>query len=239
MNHSVRPLPALRYLLAASFLIAASAQAAPTADLTITGRITPPSCNLSLDGGGTLDFGEHAFNSLVFDGTKLDSKTIGLNITCEGKTRVGLHVVDNRASSKVLKASLNVNAWGSNNATITDAFIFGLGSVAGPDSTQIPIGGYMFGFKEGDVQADLNKATVLYSADKRTWLAETIQRQFISPNFTYAFFVGSPGAGATPAAVDSVTGSLTVTPTINRAAALPTTEAINLNGSATISLVYL
>jgi len=239
MNHSVRPLPALRYLLAASFLIAASAQAAPTADLTIPGRITPPSCNLSLDGEGKLHFDERAFNSLKVDGTKLDSKTIGLSITCDGKTRVGLHVVDNRASSKVLKASLNVDAWGSNNATITDAFIFGLGAVAGPDDVQIPIGGYMFGFKEGDVQADKTKATVLYSADKRTWSAEAIQRQFISPNFTYAFFIGSPGGGATPAAVDSVTGLLTVTPTINRAAALPTTTAIDLNGSATISLVYL
>lgn len=239
MNYSVRPLPALRHLLAASFLIATSAQAAPTADLTITGRITPPSCDLSLDGEGKLHFGEHAFNSLAYDGTKLDSKTIGLNITCNGKTRVGLHVVDNRASSKVLKSSLNVNAWGSVNSTITDAFIFGLGAVAGPDDAQIPIGGYMFGFKEGDVQADKTKATVLYSADKRTWAAEAIQRQFISPNFTYAFFLGSPGAGATPAAVESVSGLLTVTPTINRAAALPTTTAIDLNGSATISLVYL
>jgi type 1 fimbria pilin len=239
MNHSVRPLPALRCLLAASFLMAASAQAAPTADLTIIGRITPPSCNLELAGGGILNFGEHAFNSLAHDGTKLDSKTIGLNITCNGKTRVGLHVVDNRASSKVLKASLNINAWGSNNATIGDPFIFGLGSVAGPDDTQIPIGGYMFGFKEGDVQADDSKATVLFSADKRAWSAEAIQRQFISPNYTYAFFLGSPGAGATPAAIASVAGSLTVTPTINRAAALPTSTAIDLNGSATISLVYL
>ncbi|MFF7059653.1 MAG: DUF1120 domain-containing protein [Achromobacter spanius] len=239
MNHSVRPLPALRYLLAASFLIAASAQAAPTADLTITGVIKPPSCDLSLDADGKLDFEERAFNSLNVDGTKLDSKTVGLKITCNGTTRVGLHVVDNRASSKVLKSSLNVNAWGSNNATITDAFIFGLGSVEGPENTQIPIGGYMFGFKEGDVYADTNKAVVLYSADKRTWFAEAIQRQFISPNYTYAFFVGSPGAGSTPRAIDSVTGTLTVTPTINRAAALPTTTEINLNGSATISLVYL
>ncbi|MGV2865063.1 DUF1120 domain-containing protein [Achromobacter sp. ESBL13] len=239
MNHSARPLPALRYLLAASFLIAASAQAAPTADLKVIGRITPPSCDLSLDGGGTLNFGEHAFNSLAYDGTKLEPKTIGLNIKCTGMTRVGLHVVDNRASSKVLKSSLNVNAWGSINSTITDAFIFGLGSVAGPDNTQIPIGGYMFGFKEGDVQAGGNKATVLYSADKRTWSSEAILRQFISPNFTYSFFLGSPGANATPVAVESVAGSLTVTPTINRAAALPTTEAINLDGSATISLVYL
>jgi hypothetical protein len=97
----------------------------------------------------------------------------------------------------------------------------------------------MFGFKEGDVQADDSKATVLYSADKRAWSAEAIQRQFISPNYTYAFFLGSPGAGATPAAIASVAGSLTVTPTINRAAALPTSTAIDLNGSATISLVYL
>ncbi|WAI83573.1 MULTISPECIES: DUF1120 domain-containing protein [Achromobacter] len=239
MNYSVRPLPTLRYLLAASFLIAASAQAAPSAELKITGRITPPSCDLSLAGNGVLDFGDRAFNSLNVDGTKLTEKTVGLNITCDGATRVGLHVVDNRASSKVLKASLNINAWGSISSNITDAYIFGLGSVAGANDTQIPIGGYMFGFKEGDVQANGSKATVLYSADKRTWSAEAVLRQFISPNFTYSFFLGSPGANATPVPVTAVAGSLTVMPTINRASELPTTAAIPLDGSATISLVYL
>ncbi|CAB3651382.1 hypothetical protein AKG08_25765 [Achromobacter piechaudii] len=239
MNYSVRPLPTLRYLLAATLFMSASAQAATSAELKVTGRITPPSCDLSLDGNGVLNFGDRAFNSLNGDGTKLTEKPIGLSITCEGSTRVGLHVVDNRASSKVLKASLNANAWGSTNALITDAFIFGLGSVAGANDTQIPIGGYMFGFKEGDVQVNGTKAIVLYSTDKRSWSAEAITRQFISPNYTYSFLLGTPGANSTPTPVTTVNGSLTVTPTINRASELPTTAAIPLDGSATISLVYL
>lgn len=240
MKHSARTPHALRYLLAASFLISASAQAATTAELKVTGRITPPSCDLSLDGNGVLDFGDRSFNSLNADGTKLVEKSVGLQITCDGATRVGLHVVDNRASSKVQKSALNANAWASSNSMITDDFIYGLGSVASAKDTQVPIGGYMFGFKDDDITVNSAKAFVIYSSDKRTWNSTVPQRNYISPTYTYSFVLGAPGGGNnTPVAATTVNGSLTVTPTINRASALPTTAAIPLDGSATISLVYL
>lgn len=240
MHHSPRTPHALRYLLAASFLITATAQAATSAELKVTGRITPPSCDLSLDGNGQLDFGERAFNSLNIDGTKLTEKAIGLHVTCDGATRVGLHVVDNRASSKVLKSALNANAWGSSNALITDEFIYGLGSVTGAGDTQVAIGGYMFGFKDTDVTANGSKAAVIYSADKRSWKFDVPQRNYLSPNFTYSFVLGTPsGTNNTPVAITAVNGSLTVIPTINRPSELPTSAAIPFDGSATISLVYL
>lgn len=240
MNHSARTPHALRYLLAASFLITATAQAATSAELKVTGRITPPSCDLTLDGNGLLDFGERAFNTLNLDGTKLTEKTINLQVTCDGATRIGLHVVDNRASSKVLKAALNANAWGNANAVITDDFIYGLGSVTGAGDTQVPIGGYMFGFKDADVTANGSKGYVVYSADKRNWKFDVPQRNYLSPNFTYSFVIGAPSAtNYTPIAISALTGSLTVVPTINRSGDLPTSSAISFDGSATISLIYL
>ncbi|MCV6904930.1 MAG: DUF1120 domain-containing protein, partial [Achromobacter xylosoxidans] len=97
MNNIIKKTLIASAMLAATPLIAASAQAATSAELKITGKITPPSCDLTLDGNGVVDFGSTAFNTLNVDGTKLAEKTVGLNITCEGLTRVGLAVVDNRA----------------------------------------------------------------------------------------------------------------------------------------------
>lgn len=240
MNHSARTPNALRALLVASFLLTAAAQAATSTELKVTARITPPSCGLTLDGDGHLDFGERSFNSLNSDGTKVNEKTIGLQITCDGATRIGLHVVDNRASSKVPKAALNANAWATPSAMITDDYIYGLGTVTNADDTLVPIGGYMFGFKDSNITANGTNAFVIYSADKGTWLAVVPQRNYISPNFTYSFVTGSPGGGNnTPVAITAVNGLLTVVPTINRTSALPTSSAISFDGSATISLIYL
>lgn len=240
MKHLARTQHALRYILAAGFLLSGTAQAATTAELKVTGRITPPSCDLTLDGNGVLNFGDRSFNSLNVDGTKLVEKAIGIQVTCDGATRVGLHVVDNRAGHKLLKSALNANAWASSSTLITDDFIYGLGTVTSLNDTQVPIGGYMFGFKDADVMVNSAKGYVIYSSDKRAWKSEVPQRNYMSSNLTYSFVLGSPGGtNATPTPLTSMNGSLTVTPTINRATELPTTAAIPLDGSATISLVYL
>lgn len=240
MNYLARSPNTLRCLFAASVLMTATTQAAPSAELKVAGRLTPPSCDLTLDGNGYLDFGERAFNSLNADGTKVGEKVIGLQVTCNGEARIGLHVVDNRASSKVSKAALNANAWATPSAIITDDFVYGLGTVAGADDAQVPIGGYMFGFKDADIMVNNSKAYVIYSANQQTWRADVPSRNYISPNFTYSFVIGSPGGGnGTPAPLTSVNGSLTVVPTINRSSELPTGTDIAFDGSATISLIYL
>lgn len=240
MNHSVRTPHALRSLLVASFLLATTAQAATSTELKVTARIMPPSCGLTLDGDGHLDFGDRAFNSLNSDGTKVNERTIGLQVTCTGATRIGLQVVDNRASSKVRKDALNLNAWATASAMITDDYIYGLGTATGAGDTAVPIGGYMFGFKDPDIKVNGGNAFVIYSTDRQTWFAVVPQRNYISPKLTYSFVTGAPGGGNnTPVALTAVNGLLTVTPTINRPSELPTGTAISFDGSATISLIYL
>jgi type 1 fimbria pilin len=228
-------------MLAATSLMAASAHAATSAELKISGKITPPSCDLTLDGNGVVDFGTTAFNTLNVDGTKLPEKTVALNITCEGQTRVGLAVVDNRASSKVNKASLNSNAWGSSLAAINDNFIYGLGMATGFDETPVPIGGVMIGLKDGVATVDgTANSSVIFSVDKGYWVSGSTVRQYLSPIYTYSFVKGEfSTSNATPVPLTSVSSNLWVVPTINRSALLPTDDVIDLDGSATISLVYL
>jgi type 1 fimbria pilin len=228
--------------LAATSLMTASAHAGTSAELKITGKITPPSCELSLGGNGVVDFGSTAFNALNVDGTRLASKTVQLNVTCEGATRVALSVLDNRASSKVSKASLNIAAWASAVASINDDFIFGLGTAIDADQKPAKIGGVMFGFKEGKTTVDGNfNPNVIYSSDKATWSFDPTIRQYMSPTLTYSFVNGIAGSvgNTTPAPLRTVSADLLVTPTINRSGELPTTDVIDLDGSATISLVYL
>jgi len=241
MNNNLKKTLIASAMLAATSLIAASAQAATSAELKITGKITPPSCDLTLDGNGVVDFGSTAFNTLNVDGTKLAEKTVALNITCEGLTRVGLAVVDNRASSKVTKASLNSAAWGSAATTVNDTFIYGLGMAAGVDETPVPIGGVMIGFKSGVANVDASaNSNVIYSSDKVTWSSDATLRQYLSPTYTYSFVKGTYGTGnVTPAPLTTVSGNLSVVPTITRSALLPTVDVIDFDGSATISLVYL
>lgn len=228
-------------MLAATSLIAASAHAATSAELKITGKITPPSCDITLDSNGVLDFGSTAFNTLNFDGTKLAEMTLALNITCEGLTRVGLAVVDNRASSKVTKASLNSTAWGSSATAVNDSFIYGLGRAAGAGETQVAIGGAMIGFKGGVATVDSTaNSSVIYSTDKMSWSSDSTLRHYLSPTYTYSFVKGTYGTGnVTPAPLKTVSGSLSVVPTINRSALLPTENAIDFDGNVTVSLVYL
>lgn len=228
-------------MLAATSLMVASAQAATSAELKITGKITPPSCALTLGGDGTVDFGSTAFNTLNFDGTKVAEMTVALNIACEGATRVGLAVVDNRASSKVLKASLNSAAWASAAAAVNDNFIYGLGMATGVDEKPVQIGGVMIGFKAGVATVDnTTNSNVIYSTDKMNWASDSTLRQYLSPIYTYSFVKGAYGSSnITPVPLETVSGSLSVVPTITRSALLPTEDIIEFDGSATISLVYL
>lgn len=73
--------------------------AAPTAELTIAGTITPPACTISLT-NSLVDFGEHRHSSLVRGReTTMDTRTTELNIQCDGATRASFSLKDNRKQS--------------------------------------------------------------------------------------------------------------------------------------------
>ena len=225
----------------ATSVIATSAHAATSPELKITGKITPPSCDLTLDGNGVVDYGSTDFNMLNVDGTKLAEKTVALNITCEGLTRVGLAVVCRRAPSKVTKASPNSAAWGSAATSVNDTFIYGQGVAVGIDETPVPMGAVMLGFKSGVATVDtIANSNVIYSADEVSWAHDATLRQYLSPKHTYSFAKGTASmSNATPVPLTIVSGNLSVVPTITRSALLPTNDVIDFDGSATTSLVYL
>ncbi|MFF7710644.1 DUF1120 domain-containing protein [Pseudomonas sp. NPDC007930] len=87
-----------KYLAALGLLAspALAAPAAPSAELSITGAITPGVCNVTLSNDGALDFGAYGYHDLKEDDwTELPSKGVRLDVTCGRSTTVSLDVRDN------------------------------------------------------------------------------------------------------------------------------------------------
>ncbi|MBA1363024.1 DUF1120 domain-containing protein [Burkholderia gladioli] len=211
-------------------LMQSAAMAGTSATLTVTGRISPPSCSISLENNGRLDFGSTSFNSLNIDGTQLAPKTVALNIVCEAPTRVGLAVVDSRSASKIAQADVASSRWAS---ALGDDWIFGLGTT-GPND-QVRIGGMMIGFQDGTVRLDEANAKVMASTNRSSWSSDA-KSQYLSPKSTTSW---SRSGADTPLAAKLVNGTLVVTPTIARTVSLPSADTIELDGSVTLDLVYL
>lgn len=237
MNISFKRIALSSSVLAAG-LLAGAVQAQTSAELKITGTITPPACTITLGKGGTADFGSFSYNTLKANGTKLAEQLVDLVVACEGPARVGLSLVDNRASSKIAKADVDAAEWASSATTVGDPYVYGLGTVTTTDNKQVKVGGAMFGFKGGVVTVDgTASSNVIYSTDKSTWANDATLRQYLSPSLTYSFVKGA--TGTTPVAIQNVQGTLSVVSTINKNSLLPAGQSIKLDGSATISLVYL
>lgn len=75
---------ATKVLILAALCATGTAQSAETADLTITGKIMPTSCDVSLD-TPTVDFGEISWTQ---EGrSQAASKNVKLNVICDAATR--------------------------------------------------------------------------------------------------------------------------------------------------------
>lgn len=207
-------------LIASAFAVGAQAQ---SVDLRVTGTITPAACVPTLTGGGVIDFGSIAANTLnVTAPTQLADKTTSLTITCDAPAQVGFKLIDNRAGTAV----------GAQPGM--ESFHFGLGQAGAAN-----IGGFMLTF--ADMTMDGATGTALYGTPEDAWW-DTMEPN-LSPIMTFEqdgyVYSGSKTGARAPDAFQTMTSTLNVQTVINRADALPLSGEITLDGSATIELVYL
>jgi type 1 fimbria pilin len=215
---------------AASALVATSPAQAQSVTLGVTGTLKPTSCLPTLNGGGTLDWGDISTSSILPDApNKLDHKQIRLSVECQAKTAVAIKIVDNRSGSAVPGISVN-----NSGASIADQYVFGLGSVGGKN-----IGAYHVALVATTFTGDGEAVTTMHRQGSSTgvWdaLAPTI-RALMSPTQVYTW--GAVGA-TVPDAFQVVTGDLSVTPVLNKGSELPREGDITLDGSLSIELAYL
>ncbi len=201
--------------------------AAESADLAVKGVIRPSACSIALSNNGTVDYGTNSAKSLsATDVTKLPDRDVTMTINCEAATKVGFRVADNRSGtgSWILDV-VDPGAW-----AVTP---YGLGAVDGKN-----LGAYGIQARVADGTADgaaVGDVVFLNNPTSPESLSDY-------GNYTNGPWLvsWSETGGGTPHAYKTISQVLRIVGGLNSTADLPSlTSNVELDGSATISVVYL
>ena len=215
----------IKKTLLATCLLAASANAlaATTADLKVTGKVVPASCDVTIGTGAPLDLGDIQVSALNPDPDKPTSLTVPsvpYNITCTGPVAISTSWVDNQEAD---------------GTSIPSANFFSLGK----DAADAPIGHLWIQHGGGASVAVTGNGTethanVLASADGITWVDS--QYGQVSKTHMNSF---APTGVSTPAAYTTYSGTFTLKPQIAPVDTLDLSTSLNINANATMELNYL
>src|SRR3546814_3174649 len=120
----------------------------------------------------------------------------------------------------------------SSDLCISDASNYGLGKAGTAD-----IGGYAIRLLQGSFTFDGNSRFTVSSLNNGTTWSYSLSGVLV--HGTTALTSWSTKSGGVPAAFKNLAGTLQVEAVLNRGSALPLGSQIDLDGSATLDLVYL
>lgn len=207
------------------FWISPFVAAATTAPLAVDGVVTPPSCSISLSAGTSVSLGAIASGTLNRTArTELAQVPAGtLDVVCAGPTLVGINAVDNVHASTYFPGS-------------SDAKYFGLGL----DASGNPVGNYRI-YMDHPVVDNATGYMTMSSNSGSTWFAISGANDatLIRGSLTTLSSWNNTSTGAPPTALTTVSTPVILLPSIAPSNTLNTTVEIDLNGSATLQLVYL
>ncbi|MFL1546952.1 DUF1120 domain-containing protein [Pseudomonas sp. O39] len=203
-----------RVLITAAFLLAgiSNVMAASSVDLGVVGVITPSACTPTLSNNGMVDHGKISAQDFPDAGNKhLPKVTLQLVVSCKAAMLMAVKPTDNRAGS-----------------TFYDyPEYFGLGLASGGEK----IGWYMLVTRNA-IADDITRS-VIESDDGESW-------RFADNTY---WGVGrmrtAQGTGWNPMPLTTLKVDLEVYTTLMDKNTLPITEEIQIDGSATIDVVYL
>ncbi|NBG92593.1 DUF1120 domain-containing protein [Pseudomonas sp. 9.1(2019)] len=211
--------------LLATCLLAASANAlaATTADLKVTGKVVPASCDVTIGTGAPLDLGDILISALNPDPDKptaLNVPAVPYNITCTGPVAISTSWVDNQEAD-------GTSAPGPN--------FFSLGK----DASDNPIGHLWIQHGGGGSVAVTGNgaethANVITSADGITWTNSTYGQASKTQMNSFA-----PVGASTPEAYTTYRGNFVLKPAIAPVNDLDLSTSLNINANATMELSYL
>lgn len=200
---------------------------AQAADLKVKGYIAPSSCSFTI-GNSVIDYGRIDPNTLSpTNYTKLAKKSTPYAIRCgsSAKAKLGVKVLDNRASSRI--PGLMTAQFGTG---YRDNYNYGLGTTAKGQK----IGGYVVHLRNS--VADGKPAYVITDEGYGgTWDPRSSEALGHTANVSS----WRTGSAVTPAQVNTVTGNLEIQAVINKTAELDMSNQVNLDGQATLELRYL
>lgn len=208
---------------------------AQSLDVKVAGQIVPAACTLNLGGGGVFNYGNILASTLNrTEYTALPILSLPVSLTCNGPAKVAIRVYDNRADSEI--PGLFLPEYG-------DGYNHGLGTVSGAK-----IGGYRLSMKTRSTVADNPNAIVITNitpnAPPGTWYITRQEYDYMSHSTKYPYLLswgeqdGSTISGNL-VPVKTVSSELRVDARLNYASELPLSGPIQLDGLATLELVYL
>jgi len=216
----------IKKTLLATCLLAASANAlaATTADLKVTGKVVPASCDVTIGTGAPVDLGDIQVSALNTDPDKPTALTVPAvpyNITCTGPVAISTSWVDNQEADGTYPA--------------TGVNLFSLGK----DAADAPIGHLWIQHGGGASVAVTGNgaethANVITSADGITWVDSSYGQASKTQINSFA-----PAGASTPAAYTTYSGRFTLKPSIAPVNELDLSTSLNINANATMELSYL
>jgi hypothetical protein len=217
----------------AALFVCNFAMATTTADLTVTGQIIPATCNISLTGGGVINYGTLSVGGLdPVDSTLITPSMSGthpkstMNINCDAPAQIAVNVTDNRAAT----VNLDVLTGGTlPGATVEQ--VFGMGA----DGVGTNIGAFTITSTSGGTLVDSAPGRVIESFDGNSWAHSTGEFNNTA-NWRMSW---ASVAGNTPEPIQAIAQELEIQAAVTATENLDTSVPINLDGSVTIELVYL
>lgn len=214
-------------------LITTGAYAEKSVDVTFSAEVIPAACRVSLDNGGTVDYGTLSLSPVRSSSPYLlPPRVIGLHIQCESLRQVAWMVNDEKAETRSSGLVIDPHDDQKSGRHSADT-LFGLGVTSG----QKPIGGYLITALTGERAVEGDIASWGYQTGEReqgVWQPAGATLSLISGIMSLT----PVDAKNHPVAIRQITIPL-------RISAVVVTEGLNLQdetelqGETTISLIYL
>lgn len=226
----------MKKILAASALAmalaATGANAAMTAQLKVSGKLTVAACNPAVSGGGTVDYGRISLGNLSATTVNvLGEKDASLTITCPGPTKAAWAITDDQASTN---AALNISEADAAKNTVSDTTMtYGVGQTTGG----VKIGSFTIYADIANVTADGTKVDAISGTTSNpTWVKSTTG--IIKNGEMEMMTVASSGTTA-PLAYTTAIFPLKTVLAVQDTKTLNITDDTKLTGQATITIKYL
>lgn len=198
---------------------------ANTAELSISGTITPATCTPSFSDSGVVDHGDiNPASLLPTEFNALQRKTVQLNITCDAPAAFAVYVRDNRSSS--VPSGIEAALSGPTTAML------GLGAVG-----THRIGAYMLSFDPDSFTSDMQP---IHRATKAgAWAVLGDNHIVVDPTSDQQYSWARNGASE-PQTYTTLSARINVDTALNRANDLPSlSNEVALDGSATLTMFHL
>ncbi|MCX1035167.1 DUF1120 domain-containing protein [Escherichia coli] len=234
-----------KLLIVASAFITLSVQAADRATIGVKVSLEAAACTPLLSNGGVVNFGSHSINALSTQHyTQIGTRNITLTITCESATGIAITARDTRMDSVITGkdgegqsgVKYTVNGGGYINQATR---LFGLGKTKDNKN----IGSYAVLIDSQNISASNGSQTLAASVagadavitgQKRVWQTLTAYPLAVDQSYYYTFVKAGE---ISPIPVTNAVIPLQVSASI--ANDLGSSEKIELDGQAVISVVYL